>query len=271
MKLLLLEPFASAWEKSDPFEAAFTIQGENYRDMGDRKTSRFEFAGNAYFVKTHAGVGVREILKNLLYFRIPVLGAENEYRAILRIKELSVDTMTAAAFGRRGWNPAAERSFLITEALEPTIPLDEYCNPGLLSEMGVSARRALVRKLAEISRTLHENGVNHRDYYLCHFLLDTSDQCADRPLHSRPLYLIDLHRVQLRRKTPQRWKLKDMAGLVYSARQVGFDRRDFFRLIASYRQRPLKQVLRQEKAFWGKVVKVADKLHAKGLRKGYHE
>ena len=135
-------------------------------------------------------MGIGEILKNLIYLRVPVLGAENEYRAIERLSELGVETMTAAAFGRSGWNPASERSFLITEALEPTEPLDEYCSPEVLSDMGVSERRALVRRLAKISRTLHDSGVNHRDYYLCHFLLDTSNKYVDTPVSKRP-YLSD--------------------------------------------------------------------------------
>ena len=64
MKLFLAEPFASRWEDNDPFQAAFSLTGETYRDMGDRCTTRFEFDGGAYFVKTHSGVGFGEILKN---------------------------------------------------------------------------------------------------------------------------------------------------------------------------------------------------------------
>jgi len=271
LKLFLAEPFASRWVDCDPFEAAFSLTGETYRDMGDRCTTRFEWDAGAYFVKTHAGVGVGEILKNFLYLRIPVLGAENEYRAIGKLQELGVETMTPVAFGRRGSNPASEKSFLITEALEPTKPLDEYCNPQVLAEMGVAERRALVRRLAQISRKLHDSGVNHRDYYLCHFLLDTSERFSDVPISQRPIYLIDLHRVQIRHRTPRRWRNKDLSALYYSARRVGFDRRDVLCFIREYKQQPLGQALDEGRDVWRAVLQEADKLHDKGVRKGYHD
>ncbi len=83
MKLFLAEPFASKWENIDPFKEVFLLAGEIYRDMGDRCTSRFEVDGKAYFVKTHTGVGWLEIFKNLFCLRRPILGAENEYQAIV--------------------------------------------------------------------------------------------------------------------------------------------------------------------------------------------
>lgn len=271
MKLFLAEPFASNWTGCDPFAEAFAISGDTYRDMGDRRTSRFEFDGGAYFIKTHSGVGLGEILKNLFYLRIPVLGAENEYRAIARLHKLGVETMTAVAFGSRGWNPAQQQSFLITRALEPTVPLDEYCDPQVLAAMGVSERRALVRRLARISRTLHDNGINHRDYYLCHFLLDTSASYVDVPVSERPIYVIDLHRVQMRRRTPRRWRHKDLAALYYSARRVGFDRRDVWCFLREYKQQSLRRLLVEGAGLWQSAAQEADRLHAKGVRKGYHQ
>lgn len=51
-----------------------------------RRTLRIEVAGQGYlFVKIHRGVGWKEILKNLLSLRLPVLGAGNEWRAIARL------------------------------------------------------------------------------------------------------------------------------------------------------------------------------------------
>ena len=270
MDIFLAEPFASLWKDDDPFERAFSIKGETYRDMGDRHTSRFECEGKAYFIKTHSGVGFREILKNLLYLRKPVLGAKNEFEAIERLKSLGVETMTVVAFGQQGLNPASQKSFLITEALEPTAELDSYCTPESLSAMGPRERRALVIKLANISRMLHDSGVNHRDYYLCHFLLDTSEQYADTPVSQRPIYLIDLHRVQIRKRTPRRWRHKDLAGLYYSARRAGFNLKDVLCFMRHYKQQPLRQALAEGEKFWRSIEREADKLHAKGVRKGYH-
>ncbi len=270
MDVNLEEPFASLWQGEDPFEKAFAIEGESYREMGDRHTSRFEVDGQAFFIKTHDGVGWGEIFKNLLMFRKPVLGARNEWRAAQKLKQLGIESLTAVAFGWRGSNPAKQQSFIITRALEPSEELDTYCNAEVLSHMGPVNRRALVRKLARISRKMHDNGVNHRDFYLNHFLVDTDTKYDDTPLHLRPIYLIDLHRVQIRDRTPRRWRHKDLAGLYYSARRAGFSNRDVLCFIERYKEQPLRQALSEGAAFWRSVKKAADKLHAKGVRKGYH-
>lgn len=271
MKLFLDEPFASLWEGSDAFEQAFSLSGETYRDMGDRCTSRFEVGGKGYFIKTHSGVGVAEMIKNWVYLRRPVLGAGNEYEAILRFKSLGVDTMTAVAYGERGSNPAQQQSFLITEALEPTQPLDEYCTPSVLKTMGPGQRRALVRRIADIARQLHDNGVNHRDFYLCHFLLDTHQEVSHLPPSQRRIYMIDLHRAQMRDRTPRRWRMKDLSALYYSAKRVGFDQRDVLAFLKHYKQQSLHQVVSENASLWAAVEKDAKKLYIKGVRKGYHD
>ncbi len=267
MRLFLASPFNEIWD--DPFTDAFAIKGEIYRDMGNRHTSRFEVGERGYFIKTHTGVGLSEILKNLLCLRLPVLGATNEYRAINRLHDIGLDTMQVAGFGCTGLNPTTQRSFLVTVALEPTEALDEFLSPEKLRAMGVRNRRALIRKLAEISRVMHYHGLNHRDYYLCHFLLDTRPQYQQTPLHERPIYLIDLHRMQIRKRTPDRWRRKDLAGLLYSARMVGFDRRDALAFVRQYDGRPLADSLKHPR-FWQDILQDADKLRTKGQRKGYH-
>ncbi|MFV1993114.1 MAG: lipopolysaccharide kinase InaA family protein, partial [Acidiferrobacterales bacterium] len=79
------------------------IEGEVYRHpVKTRKTSRFQRRGQSFFIKAHWGIGWREILKNLLYFRLPVLGAMNEVRAIRILEKLNIDTMTIIAYGEAG-------------------------------------------------------------------------------------------------------------------------------------------------------------------------
>jgi heptose I phosphotransferase len=83
--------------------------------------------------------------------------------------------------------------------------------------------------------------------------------------------VIDLHRVQIRRRTPRRWRHKDLAALYYSARRVGFDERDVWCFLRAYKQQSLSQVLAEGGSFYRSVKREADHLHSKGIRKGYHE
>jgi len=120
----------------------------------------------------------------------------------------------------------------------------------------------MIRRVAEMTRQLHKNGVNHRDLYICHFLLQQPWNGDDRSLH---LYLIDLHRVQLRKRVPLRWQVKDVASLYFSTMGAGLARRDLFRFLRVYHDQPLRQVLTQHRGFLRAVEKRAMALRAKGV------
>ena len=110
------------------FEKVFTLEGEDYRLVKARRTFRFEIDGNGYFAKIHHGIGWKEIFKDLTQFKMPILGAENEYRAIRHLEEINVETMSCAAYGKRGKNPARQESFLITDELANMISLEDFVN-----------------------------------------------------------------------------------------------------------------------------------------------
>ena len=151
------------------FDQVMAVQGEIFRDVAGRRTLRFIRGQASYFIKTHTGVGWREIFKNLSQGKLPVLGAGNEYKAIRKLEALGIETMTIAGFGERGFNPARKQSFIITEALQNTISLEQLCMDWSEHKPDLAFKRALLIKVAEIARQLHENGVNHRDFYICHF------------------------------------------------------------------------------------------------------
>lgn len=242
----------------DRFDEIMAIEGEVYKRMPGRKTQRFDCSGKSYFIKTHFGVGWKEILKNLVQLRAPVLGAKNEWRAIERLHSLGIDTMTLAGFGSRGWNPARLESFIITEALPATENLETICGDWKAHPPNIRFKRELIHKVAAIARRLHENGVNHRDFYLCHFRPGDDDGA---------LYLMDLHRAQLRAKTPRRWAVKDLGSLYFSSMDIGLTRRDLYRFMTAYRGKPLRETLVREQRFWRDVAHRALRLYRKLARR----
>ncbi|HYQ72785.1 MAG TPA: lipopolysaccharide core heptose(I) kinase RfaP [Gammaproteobacteria bacterium] len=250
---------------TDPFDAIMRLDGELYRDMDNRRTLRFTLKGRRYFLKAHYGVGWREILKNLLQLKLPVLGARNEWLAIRRLESLGIDTMRLVGCGERGWNPARRESFVITEALEETCSLEDFCAVWETTPPATGAeirlKRALIDRVARVARLMHGSGMNHRDFYLCHFLLDCAGDVLQLPPGARHLYLIDLHRVQLRRRTPPRWLVKDIGGLYFSAMRIGLTRRDLYRFMAAYRNRPLRRTLDEDAVFWARCRRRAHGLY----------
>ena len=259
----LRDDFAKAWDGQDPFRKVSELSGDVYRDVKGRRTLRFEFAQQRFFAKIHVGVGWAEIIKNLLTLKMPVLGAENEWCAIAKLRSLGLATMTAVGFGSRGWNPAARQSFILTEALENTISLEDYCESWVQHKPTFTSKRRLIEELARISKVLHSNGVCHRDYYLCHFLLHEQAAFNSGQIETPQLSLIDLHRALIRRKLSIRWVVKDIAGLYFSAMHIGLNRHDFLRFVRLYSGKSLRESFSQDAKFWQQVNSRAVQLNRK--------
>ncbi|TBU79092.1 lipopolysaccharide core heptose(I) kinase RfaP [Phytopseudomonas daroniae] len=269
MRLILAEPFKSLWAGKDAFEEVERLQGQVYRELEARRTLRAEVDGRGYFVKIHRGVGWGEILKNLTTARLPVLGAGQEWKAIQRLSEAGVPTMTAVAYGERGSNPAQQHSFIITEELAPTIDLEQLTQAWPEQPPLPGLKWALILRVADMTGRMHAAGVNHRDCYICHFLLHT-----DKPFSADDfrLSVIDLHRAQLRPAVPRRWRDKDLAGLYFSALNIGLTQRDFLRFLKGYfaaagSVRSLRQILRDEAALLAWLQHKAERLLSRYARK----
>ena len=264
MTLVLNEPFKTLWAGHDAFVEVEKLQGEVFRELEARRTLRTEVDGRGYFVKIHRGVGWAEILKNWSTLKRPVLGADQEWEAIAALTQAGVPTMTAVAFGERGANPANRHSFIITEELAPTISLEDLSLNWPSHPPEPALKHALIHRVADMTGRMHRAGVNHRDCYICHFLLHTdSEPTAD----NLKLSLIDLHRAQIRPTVPRRWRDKDLAGLYFSALNIGLTERDKLRFLRTYFQRPLRQILAEEAVLLSMLERKAARLQTRFERK----
>ena len=265
MKLILAEPFKSLWAGRDAFAEVELLDGEVYRELEARRTLRTEVDGRGCFVKIHRGIGWGEIFKNLFTAKLPVLGAGQEWQAIQRLHEVGVPTMTAVAYGERGANPADQHSFIVTEELAPTISLEDLSMDWLKQPPEPRLKRALIAEVARMTGMMHRAGVNHRDCYICHFLLHT-----DKPVTADDfkLSVIDLHRAQVRPRISQRWRNKDLAALYFSILDIGLTRRDKLRFLKGYFQQPLRQILAEEGALLQWLERKASKLYDRKVRYG---
>ena len=106
-------------------------------------------------------------------------------------------------------------------------------------------------------RTMHAAGLNHRDCYLCHFLLDNATRDEALP----HLYVIDLHRAEIRSAVPYRYRVKDVAGIYFSSMDIGLTRRDRCRFMKLYSGKSLRRTLEEDGAFWRAVERAAVSLY----------
>lgn len=241
-----LKPYFT--EQRSLFSQLMGMRGEVFREQKGRLTQRVSLGGKHYFIKQHTGVGWREILKNLLQWRLPVLGAKNEWRALSKMQQIGINAPKVFAYGERGCNPASRQSFVLMEEVQPSISLEDLTSQWKITPPTTKLKYDLIKEVARISRVMHTSGVNHRDFYLCHFLLHTTETTS-----IPKLYLIDLHRAAIRQTVPERWVVKDLAGLYFSSMDIGLTMRDKLRFIKHYRQKSLRAIFQEENLFWKKV------------------
>lgn len=246
-------------QDQEVFDKVMALDGEEFRHVAGRRTLRFYQAGKSYFAKLHYGVGWKEIFKNLLTMRLPILGARTEWNAIRKLDQIGIATTPAVAYGCRGCNPATQQSFLITADLGNIISLETLCADWQQNPPDARFKRKLIVAVAKLAREFHDNGLNHRDFYLCHICLDGDKLQAGEIF----LYLIDLHRVGIASFIKSSARMKDIAALYFSAMDAGLSRRDYLRFLRYYRHTSCKETLKKEHVFWRKVSERAKKLYKK--------
>lgn len=241
-------------EGDDAFDWLMQMDGKVFRHVKDRKTIQVNIGGKSYFIKQHFGVGWGEIAKNLTTFKRPVLGAMTEVKAIQKLNQLGIPTTPLVAYGERGSNPASKQSFVMTEDLGDIISLEELFLAWQTEAPAAEQKHAVIKAVAELSTILHGAGLCHRDFYLCHFVIEKS-QLARGDYRLATLALIDLHRMLFNQPAGGNAMMKDIAGLYFSTLDVDVSDADYALFKANY--------LPQSDAFWHKVKLRAQKLHAK--------
>jgi heptose I phosphotransferase len=179
-----------------------------------------------FFLKRHTSPSVKEYLKLLTRFSWPK-SALNEWRAMIRFHQVGIPTMVPVAAGvKRNSLGLAKQSFILTQEIKNAHRLDHYLAEWLrrpLSKEEIHRKRRLIRQLARLTRKMHTMGLNHRDYYI----RNTEES------RNSELFVIDLHRVDIRKRVGNRWIVKDLAALNFSSLELPIhttDRMRFFRL-----------------------------------------
>jgi heptose I phosphotransferase len=215
------------------FAALFNLAGgQTVRSIADRSTTRIVLPTGgstmSFFLKRHQPPRLLERVKPLLHLSWPILGARNEWRAILEFHAVGIPSVTPVAFGE-----FQSQSLVMTQDLGTDRTLLDWANEiadaresagGVLPEAVQLLNRRMISRVAEIARRMHERGLHHQDFYLNHVL------CCGDPADP-DLRVIDLGRAQRHARLSPRWIIKDLAQLDFSARRLSCrDRLQFLRL-----------------------------------------
>ena len=251
-KHLFIPDYIKQHLNGDAFKALMQTQGKAFRDVRGRKTIQVSLNENSYFIKQHFGVGWAEIFKNLLSFKKPILSAITEVNAIKKLNEIGIKTTPLVAYGQQGCSPATMQSFVMTQDLGEIVTAEELCINW--SEYSAIFKLTIMQALAECASKLHNEGLVHRDFYLCHFVFKKQD-LNNGYIKIDQLHLIDLHRMLQDQAPNSRAVMKDIAGLYFSALQCGLTLQD----LATFKQYYLKH----DVDFWIQVESRSQHLLAK--------
>jgi tRNA A-37 threonylcarbamoyl transferase component Bud32 len=139
--------------------------------------------------------------------------ALHEWTMIHRLKQHGFQAPEPIATGQvrtEGWNPIVTHSFVLTAHIAQGIAAHEH-----LKQLSAQPRCAFMSRVGQLTGRFHQAGFIHKDYYLSHVWV------APSQAENSGLYLIDLQRLIGPGRFSPRWRVKDLAALVYSARLAG--------------------------------------------------
>lgn len=204
-------------ERLDSVEGAFAYGGGDdlvKPGLGHRRRTRLtltDAAGGRHelYLKRYHREALPARLRRWWTYGIRTSPAEVEFDNIEAIRAAGVGTMQAVACGSEWGTLDARRSYLLVTAV-PGRKLDDIVwNFVELNADRPEGMWTFTLSLAAAVRRFHEAGFVHRDMYACHVFLDESSGAMQ-------WRLIDVARVFAPRWRRVRWRVKDLAQLVYS-------------------------------------------------------
>jgi len=162
-----------------------------------------------------------------------------------------IKTPKTVSYGEQWGVFLEKRSFIITEELHNAQPLEQKlpdCFKDISKTENLIRKRNFIAQLGQFARKFHVTGYRHRDFYLAHIFY--SDDGT--------FYLIDLQRAFKPRILAERFRMKDISQLYYSAPGSAFSMTDRLRFYKSYAGKKILNA--RDKAFIRKVVRKAHRI-----------
>jgi heptose I phosphotransferase len=259
--------YESAFSESGltSIDAVFSFNGGRNLSKNNlaKYRARMQFEINTpsvtVFLKRYDGPPISVQLRNWLAARGRVSCGVLDIKAAGKLTAAGINTPKTLFYGEQWGALFEKRSFVITEkipnaeSLERKLP-DSFNKPDTVEKLRL--RRNFIAELAAFIRRFHDTGYCHRDLYLSHVFYSDS----------RDFYLIDLSRVFRPVVRGQRFRVKDIAQLYYSAPAKYFSRTDRLRFYINYTGR--NKLTGKDKAFISKVVNKARRMARHEIKHG---
>jgi len=170
-----------------------------------------------------------------------------------------IKTPKTISYGEQWGVFLEKRSFIITEELPNAESLEQKlpdCFEDRSKPENLRQQRNFIEQLGQFAKKFHDTGYRHRDFYLAHIFY--SDDGT--------FYLIDLQRAFKPRILAERFRVKDIAQLYYSAPGSAFSKTDRLRFYKSYSGKKLLDG--RDKTFIRKVVRKVNWIARREIKHG---
>ncbi len=211
------------------------------------------------FLKRYERPPILVQLRNWIAARSRVVCGVFDVKAAINLATAGINTPRILFYGEQWCAFFERRSFVITEripnaeSLERKLP-DCFKGPGTVEKLRL--RRSFIAQLAAFIMKFHDTDYYHRDLYLSHVFYN------ERGI----FYLIDLSRAFRPVIMRQRFRVKDIAQLYYSAPAKYFSRTDRLRFYMHYTGR--NELTGKDKVFIRRVIRKARRMARHDIKHG---
>lgn len=209
------------------FQAGKNLAKNNLAAHRSRVKFQIDSPETTLFLKRYNHPPITAQFKNWLSAKKQVSCAFIEYDSAQNLTKMGIRTPRIVAWGEQHGMLFEKCSFIImekipqAESLERQLP--EFFD-GPATRENLKMRRSFIIDLAAFVRKFHDTGYRHRDLYFSHIFRNTDGQ----------FYLIDLARAFRPTLLDNRYRVKDLAQLNYSAPARYFSTTDRVRFYIAY-------------------------------------
>jgi len=233
------------------FEGGTDLKKKNL--AGFRSRIKFKTSENSpdLYLKRYSKPPTGVQLDKWLCNHWPITCGMFEFKAAGELNKAGINTAKTIAYGSRSNLLFEDRSFIVTLQIPNAASLEQKLPAyfdGPVTKENLIRRRNFIKKLAEFVKRFHKTGFRHRDLYLCHIFCDDNENFT----------LIDLARAFKPILLADRFQVKDIAQLFYSAPAKYFSRTDRLRFYKTYTGR--KKLTGKDEEFVTAVINKAEQM-----------
>ncbi len=241
------------------FNAAQNLAKDNLSRHRSRLRFEIDSPPTTLFLKRYDSPPILVQLRNWLSARRHISCSLFDFEPTIKLTAVGINTPKVISYGEQRGILFEKRSFIITEKIPDAESLEQKlpdCFNAPATVENLKLRRNFIAQLAAFVKKFHQTKYRHRDLYFSHIFYDDNGR----------FYLIDLARTFKPALLAERFRIKDIAQLYYSAQGRYFSKTDRLRFYLGYTGH--SKLTRKDKVFIHKVINKTKRMAQHNIKHG---